>query len=126
MLTRDGNVKLVDFGYSTIKGTGSDENRCGTLYYAAPELFYPGNFDTEKVDVWALGILLFVMTTGIMPYNEGTDLEIATQICRDGILYPRDIDPVVKSLIQAMTFSKPAKRPTVGELLLDAFFDDPL
>jgi serine/threonine protein kinase len=124
MITRDGTVKLIDFGYSTKKGIGSDEHKSGTLMYAAPELVKRGPFDTGKVDIWALGIILLVMFTGRMPYYDDMDNRVVRQILKGAIVYPQDADPAMKSLVQRITNLIPFSRPSLDDILADAFFDE--
>jgi 5'-AMP-activated protein kinase catalytic alpha subunit len=125
VLTSSGAAKLIDFGYSSKTGVGSEENRIGTLTYAAPELFKRASFDTEKVDIWALGILMLVMFTRKMPYYDGSTKDIVRQICRHGIVYPKRIDPDLHALIERMTALMASIRPTVRDIMSDAFFDEP-
>jgi aurora kinase C len=123
-LTRTGAVKLIDFVYSLPKGTVTEEEKRGTLTYAAPELFSDLPLDTEKVDIWALGITFFVMFVRQMPYPDGTDQEVMRQACAGKIRYPDDIDPALKSLVRRMTALHPSQRPTIEEVLAHRFFDD--
>jgi serine/threonine protein kinase len=123
-LTRIGGVKLIDFAYSQPKGVIRDEENRGTLTYAAPELFYDRPYDTEKVDIWALGITFFVMFAQQMPYDEGTETEVMRQICAGRIRYPVGIDLTLRALIRRMTALRPSQRPTIEQVLAHPFFDE--
>lgn len=60
IIGQDGLVKLIDFGFATTVQKG--ETHCGTPNYMAPELFCKKSiYQPFKVDVWALGILLFYL-----------------------------------------------------------------
>jgi serine/threonine protein kinase len=60
ILGSDGLVKLIDFGFATTVAKG--ETHCGTPNYMAPELFEKkGAYQPTKVDVWALGVLLYYL-----------------------------------------------------------------
>ncbi|XP_060239383.1 sperm motility kinase X-like [Meriones unguiculatus] len=65
-----GNAKLIDFSLA-VKVTPGQKLRgfCGTLPYCAPELFAPGEYDAYPIDMWCLGILLFLMHVSIDIFN---------------------------------------------------------
>ena len=62
------NPKICDFGFSTYIQKNL-KDILGTPEYAAPEI-YKGNYDGEKVDIFALGVILFNLVTGIYAFNE--------------------------------------------------------
>jgi serine/threonine protein kinase len=63
VLDGHGNPKLIDFGCCHTSRVESDHMKAGTLYYLAPELLTLTSFDTQKADIWSLGVMLFAMTT---------------------------------------------------------------
>lgn len=75
----NGCVKLIDFGFSKVFVSFSGEwpsfqkmdSQIGTLYYMAPEIF-EGQY-TNLCDVWSLGVLLYVMLSGMFPFRELND-----------------------------------------------------
>ena len=66
MITSDHEIKFVDFGLASIKKSKNALKCVGTLYYMAPEVFR-GNYD-EKCDMWSLGVLLYVLLSGYLPF----------------------------------------------------------
>jgi serine/threonine protein kinase len=64
-------IKIVDFGFSTIE---TDEIRkpskylCGTPGYMAPEIIRDRSYST-KVDIWALGVVFYILLSGLMPFS---------------------------------------------------------
>jgi serine/threonine protein kinase len=63
-------VKLIDFGFSVVVGGGAKlKVFCGTPSYMAPEIVRKHEYDGKPVDIWALGVLLFVLLTGTFPFR---------------------------------------------------------
>jgi len=72
------HLKLIDFGFSQIWDSGTVMNRCcGTLAYTAPEVL-KGRY-TSQCDLWSLGIIVFVLLAGYMPFR-GDDLQVRQAI----------------------------------------------
>ncbi|XP_048760565.2 hormonally up-regulated neu tumor-associated kinase homolog isoform X1 [Ostrea edulis] len=64
------NIKIVDFGLSnTYNKDELMKTRCGSLEYAAPELFHPSDKYGPEVDVWALGVITYAMVIGKLPFT---------------------------------------------------------
>ncbi|XP_020379969.2 testis-specific serine/threonine-protein kinase 6-like [Rhincodon typus] len=73
LITIDNIPKLTDFGLATcIKGSEScpSSTFCGSAAYAAPEILNGEKYDPFKADIWSLGVLLYVMVTGCMPFDD--------------------------------------------------------
>ena len=70
MIGKNKQIKLIDFGFSvTCKEGKNIRIICGTPSYMAPELTLKKDYDGKKVDVWALGIIVFVMCAGFYPFR---------------------------------------------------------
>jgi serine/threonine protein kinase len=119
-----GNMRLIDFGYAKEEIIGGDADKCGTFMYAAPELLTRGSFHTHKADVWALGIMLFVMATGRFPYTVTERSAIARTIGQGRLTYPSTMDPQIRDLIMRMTKVNPNERPKIDDVLSDPMFDE--
>ena len=122
-------VKLVDFGTSReydhqkkMKATH------GTPYYIAPEVLQH-SYD-ERCDVWSCGVILYILLTGIPPFNGTNDDEILAQVQKGKASFDipefKGISDSVIDLLQKMLTLNPKKRPTMQEVLLHRWFKEAL
>jgi len=75
LLDKDLNLKLADFGFAAIfdpSGNSLLADRCGTLPYAAPELLWGNHYVGPELDVWSMGVVLFVLCTGCFPFGKSS------------------------------------------------------
>lgn len=83
LLDADLNIKIADFGFSNEFTTGSKlDTYCGSPPYAAPELFRGLKYDGPEVDVWSLGVLLYTMVSGTLPFDGATLRELRERVLR--------------------------------------------
>lgn len=112
------HVRLGDFGLVREAEDGQILNTvCGTLCYSAPELILQGHYDGKKVDVWGLGIVLFCMEVGEMPWTTTNASELREQITSGELDIPTYVPRVVADVIRACMRKDPNERPTVNEIL---------
>ena len=91
-------IKIIDFGFGVFMGKGEEKqlkekegetdlkkfgfkrlkSKVGTLYYISPEII-KGNYD-EKCDIWACGVILYILLAGYPPFSGNTDKEVYSQI----------------------------------------------
>ncbi len=115
-------AKLTDFGWSNYMQ--EDEKRttvCGTPIYLAPEIIKEQGHD-EKVDIWCIGVLLFELITGNVPF-QGNDIDtLKENILHLKIVWPKDINIDAKSVIKKILKSEPSARISLEEILQQPFF----
>ena len=123
LLDKSENVKLCDFGFTReYDGTSNYLSTfCGTLCYSAPEMLRGEKYAGEKVDVWSLGIVLYALLRGELPFDEDDDAATKAKILKDEPTYPENFPPQAKILISRLLSKRPLYRPTLGDILTDPF-----
>jgi serine/threonine protein kinase len=110
-----GHLKITDFGL--IKGNIEDEATtatfCGTRAYMAPELANAESY-TRLVDWWAVGILLFEMMSGYLPFDCANYMRLKHMIMADEIQFPRSMSPAARDLIGRLCAKNPWERLGYG------------
>nr|CDS28376.1 serine:threonine protein kinase [Hymenolepis microstoma] len=115
-----GVVKLTDFGFSNQFVPGKQlDTFCGSLAYSAPEILLGTKYDAPKVDIWSLGVILFMLVCGRLPFDEANDSETLTKIMDCEYQLPPHLSPECCSLISRLLIRDPSKRATLDEVLQD-------
>ncbi|ESO92565.1 hypothetical protein LOTGIDRAFT_216647 [Lottia gigantea] len=110
-------VKVGDFGFSTISRPDQTLSTfCGSPPYAAPELFKDESYFGSYVDIWALGIMLYFMVTGIMPFRAETVAKLKKCILDGSYTIPSYISDSCQFLIRSMLKHIPHDRFTITEI----------
>ncbi|KAK6729057.1 hypothetical protein RB195_006232 [Necator americanus] len=113
-----GMVKLTDFGFSNLFEPGQQlRTSCGSLAYSAPEILLGDAYDAPAVDVWSLGVILFMLVCGRLPFQEANDSETLTKILDCRYTTPEHLSNACKNLIQRMLVRDPSKRAGLAEIV---------
>ncbi|QEU59291.1 hypothetical protein KDRO_B05580 [Kluyveromyces lactis] len=123
LLDGNGHAKLTDFGFTREMATRSQlETICGTTVYMAPELIERKCYDGFKVDIWSLGIILYTMINGYMPFDEDDDIKTKLKIVNDELDFNQEwISDDAIDLIQGMLRKNPNERISLAQVLSHPF-----
>lgn len=114
------SIKIVDFGIAGVcKAQRKDKTDAGTLHYMAPEVLSKSNVDAGPgIDIWALGVMLYVMVIGELPFNGETEEEIVEQILKKKLKFKntKPISKEIRDLISKILTKDPEKRITMFDL----------
>lgn len=121
LLIHKGRIRLIDFGFSRryTKGARSLCDHKGSMHYAAPEIWTGAQYEGPSVDVWAMGVTLFLLATGFFPFGGQTAREVFGEI-EHPLWIPDRLRalPSLLSLIQGMLEVDMQKRLTIEQIYL--------
>ncbi|XP_007904585.1 SNF-related serine/threonine-protein kinase [Callorhinchus milii] len=114
---QQGIVKLTDFGFSNKFQPGKKlTTSCGSLAYSAPEILLGDEYDAPAVDIWSLGVILFMLVCGQPPFQEANDSETLTMIMDCKYTVPTHVSKECKDLINRMLQRDPKRRASLEEI----------
>ncbi|XP_004554782.1 MAP/microtubule affinity-regulating kinase 3a isoform X11 [Maylandia zebra] len=129
LLDADMNIKIADFGFSNEFTLGNKlDTFCGSPPYAAPELFQGKKYDGPEVDVWSLGVILYTLVSGSLPFDGQNLKELRERVLRGKYRIPFYMSTDCENLLKRFLVLNPAKRGTLEQIMKDrwinAGFDD--
>lgn len=118
LISKDGNIKIIDFGLSNLYSPRSQLSTfCGSLYFAAPELLNAKPYTGPEVDIWSFGIVLYVLVCGKVPFDDQNMPALHAKIKRGIVEYPNWLSAECKHLISRMLVVNSAQRATMKEVI---------
>jgi len=118
LLDSDWNIKLADFGNCGGPVRSSSQlTFFGTYHYAPPEIYRCKDFDIKAVDIWQLGILIFELYTGELPWSSD-EKKMKKQILQAAFIIPEEIPRHIQKIIRMCTVVNPQQRATIGQIEL--------
>ena len=125
LLSENNILKVIDFGLSNYYSKNKLlETPCGSLCYAAPETLTGCAYDGKKSDVWSIGVILFAMLCGYLPFQNGNDsnqeLYMRVMLCQYEV--PHYVCDEAKELICKILVRDPYKRVNLNEIVESKFY----
>uniref|UniRef100_A0A3B4ZIB8 non-specific serine/threonine protein kinase n=1 Tax=Stegastes partitus TaxID=144197 RepID=A0A3B4ZIB8_9TELE len=117
LLDANMNIKLADFGFGNFYNAGEPLSTwCGSPPYAAPEVFEGKEYEGPQLDIWSLGVVLYVLVCGSLPFD-GPSLPALRQRVTEGrFRIPFFMSQDCENLIRKMLVVDPAKRISVAQI----------
>ena len=107
---------MGDFGFSTDSSGTALNTFCGSPPYAAPELFCDEDYYGPPVDIWAMGVLLYFMLSGNMPFRGDTVPKLKEKILEGQYHMPNNLTPACKDLISGLLTRDVSERYTMDDI----------
>ncbi|TFK80522.1 Pkinase-domain-containing protein [Polyporus arcularius HHB13444] len=123
LLDEKCRVKLGDFGFTREFEKGSLlETFCGTTGYAAPEMLMAKKYLGPEVDVWSLGVILFTLLTGTLPFDDDDESVMRDKVIKGVYEDPEWLSDEARDLLANILEVDPTKRLTIAQILTHAWF----
>uniref|UniRef100_A0A8C6NK24 Serine/threonine-protein kinase MARK1 n=1 Tax=Nothobranchius furzeri TaxID=105023 RepID=A0A8C6NK24_NOTFU len=120
LLDADMNIKIADFGFSNEFTVGSKlDTFCGSPPYAAPELFQGKKYDGPEVDVWSLGVILYTLVSGSLPFDGQNLKELRERVLRGKYRIPFYMSTDCENLLKKLLVLNPVKRGSLEQIMKD-------
>lgn len=126
MLLQDGTVKVMDFGiarFARDNGRTISEKTIGSVHYISPEQA-SGDVTDEKTDIYSVGVMMFEMLTGKLPFDGDSPVTVALKQMQEEAQKPREVNPDIPEgleeiIIRAMKKDPDLRYQTAAEMLRD-------
>ena len=123
LLDENNHIRVIDFGLSNmlIEQTETFSTPCGSPGYSSPELVVSGHY-TKAADIWSLGVILYAMTVGRLPFESD---DVGTLLQRIATLepeYPPSLSPALVDLLRSIFRKCPQRRLTIDEIKAHQWF----
>ena len=128
VLTSNNIAKVTDFGIAKMSSKDtitSGISTIGSVHYFSPE-HAKGCYTDEKSDIYSLGVVMYEMATGVLPFNADTPVTVALKQIQEDPKEPREIEPSVSEALNNIIMKAMAKKPaeryqSASEMLDDIF-----
>ncbi|XP_026047351.1 MAP/microtubule affinity-regulating kinase 4 isoform X2 [Astatotilapia calliptera] len=124
LLDADSNIKIADFGFSNEFMTGNKlDTFCGSPPYAAPELFQGKKYDGPEVDIWSLGVILYTLVSGSLPFDGQNLKELRERVLRGKYRVPFYMSTDCEGILRRFLVLNPTKRCSLEQIMKDKWIN---
>ncbi|KAM0688533.1 Serine/threonine-protein kinase [Conglomerata obtusa] len=118
LIDENGNVKIVDFGLSNFYDNRRFlETFCGSLYFAAPELLVGKKYLGPEIDVWSVGVILYVLLCGCVPFDDKNIHTLHNKIKEANLIFSKTLSKEAKRLLEGMICNDMGRRFALDDVI---------
>ncbi|CAI8587432.1 unnamed protein product [Vicia faba] len=121
-----GNIKITDFNLSALpqhcRADGLLHTTCGSPNYVAPEILANKGYDGAKSDIWSCGVILYVILTGYLPFDDRNLAVLYQKIFKGDVQIPIWLSPGAQNIIKRILDPNPETRITMSMIKEDEWF----
>ena len=123
LLDKDKKLKIIDFGLSNFfDGKKYLSTPCGSPCYASPEMVAGNNYDGFKIDIWAIGIILYACFCGYLPFEDDDNDILFKKILQCKLDYPKHLSRLSKDIMNKILVTDPERRITIEQIKKHNFY----
>ncbi|KAF7837636.1 CBL-interacting serine/threonine-protein kinase 1-like isoform X1 [Senna tora] len=126
LVDAEGNIKISDFGLSALpqhfRADGLLHTTCGSPNYVAPEILSNKGYDGATSDTWSCGVILFVILTGNLPFDDRNLAVLYQRILKGDVRIPKWLSPGAQNMIKRILDPNPSTRITMTGIKEDEWF----
>lgn len=124
LLDSEMNIKIADFGFSNEFVPGQTlDTFCGSPPYAAPELFKGLRYEGPEVDIWSLGVILYTLVSGTLPFDGNNLKELRERVLRGKYRIPFYMSTDCENLLKKFLVLNPLKRASLETIMKDKWMN---
>ena len=123
LLLCEGNIlKIIDFGLSNFYNGNYLSTPCGSPCYASPEMVSGNKYNGFNIDIWAIGIILFAMLCGYLPFEDDDNDILFQKILECKLDYPKHLSSLAKDIMKKILVTNPEKRIKIPQIKKHKFY----
>lgn len=126
LLDEQNHLIVTDFGLGAVSNSPdktfySQKTTCGSAHYIAPEVISEKKYDGRKADIWSLGVMLYSMVHGALPFPEDDIQKLFDKIQRCSYVLDSSLSPELQDLLRNLLQPDPQKRLSFREIFKHPF-----
>lgn len=126
LLDAHNRIKLSDFGFTReYEPHQLLRTQCGTTAYAAPEMLAGKRYQGPEVDIWSLGVILFVLLCGFLPFDDDNEAQMQWKIVNTPAVIPTTLSDDAQNLLRLLLNKNGSERPTIRQILSHPWYTRP-